>query len=78
MSSLVERPWTSQSLGAIICIELFWNIDWISFPVILHFSSLYRKPGPGCSNQCKHDLGVKSVLALNQLDLTEWFNAKIN
>jgi hypothetical protein len=34
--------------------------------------------GLGCSKQRWHYLGVKSILALNQLDLTEGFNAKIN
>jgi hypothetical protein len=51
----------------------------------MHFLNLYKKrspkivktPGLGCSKHDIHKHGVKFILALSQLGLTEGDNAKI-
>jgi hypothetical protein len=53
------------------------------YPVSINPVEIVQKlncnPGLGCSKQRWHYLlGIKSILALNQLDLIEGFNAKIN
>jgi hypothetical protein len=36
-----------------------------------------QQSGPSCSKKFCHYLGVKTILVLNQLDLTEGFNVKL-